>query len=349
MKINVLIHSFIALSMLFSVPSIASPNVSPYKGVVLVEGLTEQQLQALALKQVLVKVSGNVDIVNLDESKLLATKIPSMLAQFGYQNIDNARFYYALFDKRKINQALSDMQQPVWGETRPVPLVWLVNEQRQIVSEQMLNSSSDVAISWGFKKSELNRGVSVQFPILDLDDSLIISTSDISGRFYQRVYDASIRYGAEYFVVANLMPTQEGKWQLKWELVQHNAQSKQNKVVLKKTNSGSKSYVMAIMLNKIADYYAQQFAILENDGTKLTQVLTISGIKTLTNFTRLNKMLSSLNAVDSLETLIIREQQVEILVTLKGGLVSLENALSVQPNLRSDLSTDLPYQYNWQP
>ena len=351
MKINVLVRFFIVLNILFSMQSIASPKVNPYKGVVLAEELTESesQLQKNALKQVLIKVSGNVDIVNLDEAKLLENTIPSMLAQFGYQNIDNARFYYALFDKRKINQALTDMQQPVWGDTRPIPLVWLVNEQREIVSEQMLNSSSDVAISWGFKKSELKRGVNAQFPMLDLDDSLIISASDVSGRFYQTVYDASIRYGAEYFVVANLMPTQEGKWQLKWELVHHNSQSKQNEVVVKKTNSGSKSYVMAIMMNEIADYYAQQFAILENNGKKLTQVLTVSGVKTLMHFTRLNNMLSSLNAIDSLETLTIREQQVEVLVTLKGGLMSLENALSVQPSLQRDLSTGLPYQYNWQP
>lgn len=329
--------------------SIALPEISAYKGLVLVEDFDEDVLREQALKQVLIKVSGNVDIASLEESKELAKDIPSMLSQFGYQDIDNARFYYALFDKRKINNALVNMQQPIWGETRPSPLIWLVNDRREMTSEYMVNSSQDVSLSWGLTKAQLKRGVKAQFPLIDLDDSLAITTSDISGRFYQTVADASKRYDAEYFVLANVITASDGQWQLKWELVQHKPHSKKNQVLIKQTNSGSKSYIMAMMMNDIANYYANQFAILENNGEKLTQALTINNIDSLAKLTALNKVLTNLNAVDTFKVLKMDQQQVEVLITLKGGLVSLENALSLQPRLQSDLSTASPFHYNWQP
>lgn len=329
--------------------SIALPEISAYKGLVLVEDFDEDVLREQALKQVLIKVSGNVDIASLEESKELAKDIPSMLSQFGYQDIDNARFYYALFDKRKINNALVNMQQPIWGETRPSPLIWLVNDRREMTSEYMVNSSQDVSLSWGLTKAQLKRGVKAQFPLIDLDDSLAITASDISGRFYQTVADASKRYDAEYFVLANVITASDGQWQLKWELVQHKPHSKKNQVLIKQTNSGSKSYIMAMMMNDIANYYANQFAILENNGEKLTQALTINNIDSLAKLMALNKVLTNLNAVDTFKVLKMDQQQVEVLITLKGGLVSLENALSVQPRLQSDLSTASPFHYNWQP
>ncbi|TEW54382.1 DUF2066 domain-containing protein [Psychromonas sp. RZ22] len=349
MKINVLVRVVAVISIFFSVHSIALPEISPYKGLVLAQGANEGELREQALQQVLIKVSGNIDVNKLDESKALTKHISSILSQFGYQQIGNARFYYALFDSRKINKALVDMQQPIWGETRPKPLIWLVNEDRQITSEHMINSSQDSSISWGLTKSQLTRGISAQFPLIDLDDSLAIRASDISGRFYQTIANASKRYDAEYFVLANLVKTGDGKSQLKWELVQYNAQSKKSKVLIKQTNRGSKSYVMSIMLSDIADYYAKQFAILENNGEKLTQELNVKNINSLKDLTGLNSLLDGLNAVDSFEIVYISEHQVKVSVTLKGGLMSLKNALNVQTHLQKDLSSGSTFFYKWKP
>lgn len=349
MKINVLVRFLAIISMLFSMHSIALPEISSYQGVVPAENTSEEQLREQALEQVLIKVSGNTRITKLDDSKALAKDMPSLLAQFGYQNINGKRFYFTLFDKRKINSALTAMQQPIWGETRPSPLIWLVNENRTLTSENMINSQQDDLVSWGLKKAQLARGVTVEFPLIDLDDSLAVSASDINGRFYQTVAEASIRYDAEYFVLANLSETSSGQWQLKWELVQHVAQTKNNQLLIKQTNSGDKSEVMSAMLNNIADYYAQQFAILEIKGHKSTQILTINNIHSLSNLMHLNKVLNDLNAVDTFEIVNITEQQVELSVALKGGLMSLKNALNAHSQFAIDLSTASPFHYNWQP
>jgi len=348
MKMNVLIRFLVVMGMLFSMQSIALAEINPYRGLVIAEDNNEEVLREEALKQVLIKVSGNVDIIALEESKKLTTNIRSMLSQFGYQNIGNTRFYYALFDKSKINAALSQMQQPIWGETRPSPLIWLVNENRKITSEDMINSYQDNELSWGLKKVELNRGIIAKFPLLDLDEALTIRSSDITGRFHQIVASASKRYGAEYVVLANLFKTRDNKWQLRWELVQYDVDNNKIQLLNRRIMSDTKSAVVSKMLNDIADYYAQKFSIFENNGKKLTQVININRIHSLSDLTLLNQVLENLNAVDSFKVIEINEQQVKVLVTLKGGLISLENALNAQPQIQRDKSPGLYFHYNWQ-
>ncbi len=349
MKSNRLVRFFAVISLFFSVHSIALPQISPYKGVVVAQNSTEEALREAALEQVLVKVSGNADIVKLDGSKALAQKIPDMLAQFGYQDINDKRFYFALFEKQAINSALIAMQQPIWGETRPSPLIWLVNEDRQLTSENMIDSSQDGAISWGLNKSQIERGITGKFPLIDLDDLIAVSVSDVSGRFYQTVADASKRYDAEYFVLANLTSINTQQWQLKWELVQYNAQSKKNQVLIKQTSNGDKAGVMSEMLDDIADYYVKQFAILENNGVRSVQLLNINNINSLNKLMDVNNILNNLNSVDSFEVVSLNDKKLEVLVTLKGSLASLENALNAQPKLQRDLMTTAPFYYNWQP
>ena len=349
MKSNRLVRFFAVISLFFSIHSIALPQISPYQGLVPVEDRSEDALREQALQQVLVKVSGNIDIVKLDGSKALTQNIPEMLAQFGYQDIDDKRFYFALFEKGAINNALIAMQQPIWGETRPSPLIWLVNEDRQLTSENMIDSSQDSDISWGLTKSQIERGITGKFPLVDLDDLLAVSASDVSGRFYQTVAHASKRYDAEYFVVANLTNINAQQWQLKWELVQYNAQSKKNQVLIKHINSGDKAGVMSAMLGDIADYYAKQFAILENNGARSTQLLNINNISSLSRLMNITDILNNLNSVDSFEIVSLDDKKLVLLVTLKGSLASLKNALNAQPKLQKDLITTDPFYYIWQP
>ena len=57
--------------ILFSAVINATQFDNPYQGSVLVGSFDEKALKEMALKQVLVKVSGNADIDSRDETKLL--------------------------------------------------------------------------------------------------------------------------------------------------------------------------------------------------------------------------------------------------------------------------------------
>ena len=350
MRFIFLARNLFPLLLLFTPLVSAGQFDNPYQGNIPVVEQSENELKKLALKQVLVKVSGNAAIAKLAESKLLLKKTERLLSQYGYQTVFNTRYFTAVFDKRKINQALKEMQQPVWGDTRPTTLVWLISDndaERQLVSDNMISRRVDPGLSSAFQSQQYNRGISLQFPLMDLEDNLALSIADVSGRFYAPIASASKRYGMEHFVVANLKQSSAEKWSLHWELVKSNPLSKQSRVLASEKVSGRKSSLISKMVSNIANYYASQYAILDNQGEKFSQTIYIRGINSLAQLTQLNKLLSNLLAIASFEVTSVIGSQVTVNIKINGGLNSFKNGLSAQPNLQPDYSQSEPFHFNW--
>jgi len=304
---------------------------NPYQGNVLVASFNETQLKNRALQQVLVKVSGNLAITQRDETRLLLNNTQQFISQYGYRDIQGGKYFSAVFDKNKINQALQDMQQPIWGDTRPTTLIWLINND-EIISDNAIKAGVDSALSRTFQLSKQQRGIDVQFPLMDLDDNLALSVSDIKGRFYDQLSGASERYQQTYYVAAELQRASSERWKLTWQLLQPNVT--RTDVLLNETFVGSKASVTEQMMNALADYYASQYAILENSGDKFTQTLFVDGISSLSQLAHLHAVLKNMLAISSYTIVAAQQEQVTIQVKLKGGVNSFKNALNVAPHLQ---------------
>ena len=340
---NAFILFFLLSSQVF-----ATQFTSPYQGNIAVVDQTEHELKILALKQVLVKVSGNVDIVNINDNRLTLEKVDKFLSQYGYNNSLNTRYFTAVFDKHKINQVLNEMQQPIWGETRPITLVWLVadeSNERQLVSDNMISQNTVPSLSTIFINQQHNRGVKLEFPVMDLEDRLALSISDVSGRFYDPIAQAAKRYGVEHFVAADLKQVNSDTWSLSWELIK--SSTKGNKILVSEKLRGEKALIVSQMVNKIADYYASQYAILENQGEKFSQIIYVDGVNSLTKLSKLNEVLTNLLAVESFEVRSVMGGLVTVDIKINGGLSSFKNGLFVQPNLQHDLSQSDDFHFNW--
>lgn len=345
-------HFFVLFISFISFTScvLANQFENLYQGNIIVDRQDEQQLKELALQQVLIKVSGNPQVNKLDESQQLLQNTQSLLSQFGYRNIENNRYFMAVFDPSKINQALKEMQQPVWGETRPQTLVWLIvdsDSERQLISDAMINGNQDDVLSFVLKSAQQQRGISLRFPLMDLDDNLAVSLSDVSGRFFDQIAEASERYDASLFAVANLKQKEGEAWDLEWALVYNNPQSKKNEVVASEQLRGEKSVILTEMTDKIANYYANQYAILETDADKFSQSIYISGISSLQQHEKLNQVLSGILAIASYEVVSVDAMQVKVNVKVNGGIDSFENALNVQTNLQLDAFQSESLHFNW--
>lgn len=345
-----LVRSLFILLLSFSSLLFASPFDNPYQGYVVVANQSEDGLKELALKQVLVKVSGNVKITDIAESDLLLKKTQSLLSQYGYQTYQNTRYFMAVFDKHKINQALQAMQQPIWGDTRPTTLVWLIKDsdnERQLVSDNMVTLSADSAFSSPLQNEQRNRGIALQFPLMDLEDNLALSLSDVSGRFYDPIATASQRYSANHFVVARLKQSSGQNWSLVWELVRFNPLTKQNEVLLSEKDNGRKSSIVSTMVNNIADYYAGQYAVIENQGEKFSQTIYVNGINSLAQLTQLNTILSNLLSISSFAVTEVDGSQVTLNIKINGGMTSFKNGLFAQQNLQADTTQSDSFHFNW--
>ena len=332
MIFTVISRGLLILMFTFSAIVNALQSDSPYQGDVVVGSSTEAQLKEDALKQVLVKVSGNSDITKSNETKQLLKRIQQMLSQYGYRSVDGDEYYSALFDRNKINQALKEMQQPIWGDTRPTTLVWLINNN-ELVSDNFIKDTTN-PISLGIKQAELARGIRVQFPLMDLDDNLALSVSDVKGRFYDQVANASSRYERTHFVVAELQNISSERWKLRWQLLQINGSAQQSKILQSDEYVASKSSVTKQMVNGLADYYAGQYAVLSTDDGKFTQLFHVDGINSLTELSQLNNVLKNMLVISSYHVVVADGSMVSIEAKLKGSVNSFKNNLIAQPHLR---------------
>lgn len=325
----------------FSAVVNAKQSDSPYQGIVFVGGQSEAQLKESALKQVLVKVSGNKGITQNNETKQLLKKTQQMISQYGYQKIEGNDYFSAVFDRKKINQALKEMQQPVWGDTRPTTLIWLINNNK-LVSDNDIKAQNDASITNAIKKAELNRGIRVQFPLMDLEDNLALSISDVKGRFYEQVGTASARYGRNHFIAAELQNMGNERWKLNLQLLQKEAGSRPTSTLLNEEFVDNKSKVITKMINALADYYAEQYAVLDNNGEKFEQLLHINGVNSLTQLSQLNDLLNSLLVISSYNIVGADKQQLSVEVKINGSVNSFKNTLIAQSHLQFDSVASTP-------
>jgi hypothetical protein len=313
------------LSFTSSVFSLTFNN--PYLGNIIADEKSEKDLQALALKQVLIKVSGNANIASLPEAQKLLKNPSRLLSQFNYENYHGLEYYVVLFQDRKINNALKKMNQPIWGVTRPKTLVWIVEESlsryKKILSDTDLMNEQN----WALANQPHQRGITLQFPLMDLEDRMELSPTDIKGRFYSEITKASARYHAQRFAVA-YMQEKDSKWHLSLKLVKPDPTSKKNVELISAEYTGSKVAVQIKMVNALADYYAGLYAIKTGKGEKFVQPIYVHNVSSFDKFAQLARVLDQLNAVSSFYITKVDESTVQINVKVNGGLNSFKNAFS---------------------
>ncbi|MCK5819723.1 MAG: DUF2066 domain-containing protein [Psychromonas sp.] len=304
---------------------------APYLGNVIAHKLDEKTLQTTALAQVLVKVSGNSSIVSVLQAKELLKHPESMLSQSGYQTYNNTEYYFALFDKLKINNFLVNIKQPVWGGIRPKTLVWLAVQSdngKEIMSDSSVLAGSDFQLI----EQPRARGIKLDFPIMDIEDNSI-TISDLIGKFYNNIAKASARYDVEYFVVAKMQQLSDTSWRLNWSLLYYNLLSKKNNEIISKTLIGSRADVETKMVNQIADFYVSRYAVTRSLGDNITQDIYVNGIQNYKEFSLFINFLTKLHSVSLFRLKKINMDQIDVAVKINGGLESFKNALNLNKHL----------------
>lgn len=304
---------------------------APYMGNVISQKLDEKTLQKKALEQVLVKVSGNSNIADVPKAQKFLKNPQRLLSQSGFQMYHQTEYYFALFDQLKINDFLTMTHQPIWGLARPKTLVWIVvqdNKGSSILSDSSSLEGSDFPLI----EQPNERGISLEFPIMDLEDSKI-SASDILGKFYNNIAKASSRYSVEYFAAATLQQLADSRWRLDWSLLHYDPLSKTNKPLISNVLTGTRGDVETKMVNQIADFYASQYAVTNSLTDRFTQEIYVNNIRNYNDFSRFIIFLKKLDSVSFLELKTINADQVEAKVIIKGGYVSFKNALKLNQHL----------------
>jgi hypothetical protein len=212
--------ALLVLVMLLPLNSLAI-DAQLYQGTVPVASYSSSDFTksaAAALTQVLVKVSGNLEIANDEMVKKALEKPDQYIQSYNYdaQKIDgqNQLSLKVRFSSRQVDKLLDNINQPKLSGQKTQTLVWLVEKNAQGQLDTVHNASDPIVAA--MRVAAQQQAMPLIWPVMDLQDLSAASPEQIWQLDKYMVEQASRRYQAKAILIGRIEQTEDEKWQGNW-------------------------------------------------------------------------------------------------------------------------------------
>lgn len=296
------------------------------------EGVSENELILSAFTNVLVKVSGRSDINTHPSYQAMLDKAKQAVSQFRYdyreipvqeelettqetikktietdnrlknsvqskdsktedQEPEREKWFWVRFNAQIVEQLLTEAQLPVWGKMRPATLIWFSEEAQ---GQRYLQSQYDAPeVYEALSKQAEQRGISLNFPFLDLQDQASLSANDIWGGFTDAILTASRRYQAQVVLTLSLFKEPTGLWVSQWQLLML------GDVHGWEIRDEDKDRILQTGIDELADKLAFQFTQMLSGEQKEGLIIQVNNVSDFKSFQALDDYLNNLATIKS--------------------------------------------------
>ncbi|WP_232603294.1 DUF2066 domain-containing protein [Photobacterium carnosum] len=298
----------------------------------------DQAAREQGLANVLVKISGNTDILNNATIKTAITNSGRYVSQLGYSQVDGQRAINLSFDKNQIKQLLIKSKASIWKDQRPNILVWMVDndgQQRNILWDQSTN-----ALVNDTKQAADSRGLPLTFPVGDITDETAVNASDLWGGFIDPIAVASTRYHADGLLLVKAQQQPDGNVSLNWQFYPQQPSKIATVEVQPITGitSGTLAQSSNKMINQVTDYLANKYAVVLGGVAGGKVNIEVDNIQSTENFFALEKMLNGLTTVNSANAMRIKGDSVIFQLNLQGSEQAFHQEISHDDQVRQTQS-----------
>lgn len=303
-----------------------------------------------ALSQVLIKVSGNSAVVNSAVVQSALATPTSYLVSYSYQDGalsdgTSSLLLQVSFDPKAVMSLLQNAQQTVWGQNRPLVLVWLADTQTN-TTPVLVGANTENPLIAQFKNDAKMRGLPILFPIMDLTDIQAVTPADVAASQLNTIQQASTRYNSDAILAVNLIQN-NNQWNGTWTLVS------QGESTTWQTNGMTMSQAIQAGLDAVTNNLAAKFAVVANNAATNEVQLTVENVQDLSDYAAVSKYLKGLAPVTQAEVVQVNASALIFNLTVTGGEAALQQALSLDHHLKpvlavpspTDTGTGLVYQW----
>jgi hypothetical protein len=284
---------------------------------------------AAGLSKVFIRISGSLDVLELDGIKPLLADAESLLLSYQVLRDESGENHLRMtFGAVGVNRALASVNAPVWGANRPLTLAWIAVEDRgsrSLVAEP--SGEQQVVDVWqsAFDLAAVDRGLPVVLPPASFRGNREL-LSDIWGQFISRLRIASDTINHD--VLALVRISRNGsQWRAGWVFDG------------KATDTGEESLVAdtpealaQAVVNRWAGLYASRYAVAASDVDELPQVdIVLRGVSTLADYGQISTILESLTPVVSVSASRVKDDQLTLRVAFSGELDQLREYIALNP------------------
>jgi Uncharacterized protein conserved in bacteria len=336
-----------ALCLTLIVAPVAGMNEENlYLAEVLVKGRdidTRDQAMATALGEVLVRVTGEGNAASRTEVQDMLKDPVRYVQQFHYrEQLPNpeqgkpnggeiALLLSVRFDAAAVDGALRKRGLPVWGQERPSMLVWLAVEDG--TDRFLVGADEDQALRAPLEDAARRRGLTLLFPLLDLEDRSALSFSDVWGGFRENIVHASARYSTEALLIGRVYRSNSGGWIARWSLDQLDVRSEWAR------QGENLVEVLAGSVDGAAEALASRFAVRVGENVNTPLKLRVSGITRLEDYARVARYLASLSVVTNVQPSVVEASSITFVLEMRGDRRSLTESIALGGTLRPMANT----------
>lgn len=322
---------------------------------------TQQRAVRKALQKVLIKVSGNDELLDHPIIKDHVKRAADFLRSYRYEIEQGQIKYVAEFDQQSVEKMIRVAGFPIWDSRRPDTLIWLAIEDPRLLQREMLSETSNSPVSQLMFDTAQERGIAISLPLLDLTDIQQVSLFDVWGGFSQTIYAGSGRYGTDYVMSARIyfddgsqqeaeqsvMPS-EPMWKSDWQIMRN------EQIIAGSVQLPNISDVSVALVNLLADQLANTYAISTEPGSgKGSVLISMDNVPNIKQYMQVKRLLESLSVV--LKVTLIQQSKTTSMFELHliGDVKDLTNALRLEDKVsfkKDEFGQNIEaLEFNWNP
>ena len=303
---------------------------------------TDEDFDRFAMRELLIRVTGQLDAPANPALLDLVRDASRYVVQRGNPDRDNLLI---VFDALGLQDALTQRNQPVWGEERPLTLLWVAMDggpgERGILAaspspvprSDMLETAAE-SLREQLRDAANQRGLPIVLPLMDVRDLDAVDFIDVWGVFSERLGQASARYGPDAVLSGRIRLGEAGIETARWTLLR-----RENLFQFPGDSIRSG-------LDGLADLYALEFSGV---GGATSARLTVVDVESLDDYGRVVSYLESLSVLQSVQLERLVGTELTLRVEARGGaqvldrVLALGDVLTRPPSGGGEFGADLIY------
>jgi hypothetical protein len=260
-----------------------------------------------ALADVVVKVSGSVEVLQYPAIKTALKKARANVQQYAYsredgpQGVLSARFE---FDGSYVTRLVTQSGAPLWTANRPQVLVWMVVEDAS--GRYFVNMDTAPELAAQLLEAFSRRGVPVQLPLFDLADSAAISTEEAWRLYGPALQAASDRYDVRDIVVGRLAALSTGNSVGDWSYLYSG-----NRIDRSVTAADAEAF-MREGVSIVAEDMASRYAVVSSGADDSGVTMSVLGVASYADYAGIVAWLEGLELIDHANVERIERDQIEL-------------------------------------
>lgn len=295
-----------------------------------------QQAMAAALGEVLIRVTGQRAAPELPAFSDLLAAAPAMVQQFRYEfqeRVDEVTGrpqrelqLSVRFDPRAVQRAAIERGVPVWGSERPATLVWIAWDDGQ--SRGVMDEAAPPEIEAALVRAAMRRGLPLIKPLMDLEDRVAFTFTDVWGGFDEPVVTASERYNPNVILVGRVFRVDRERWAARWTAYDG------DEVRYTETAPGVVDAVVADGVHWLADQVAVRAAVMPDLLRDGRTRLIVTEVSALGEYADLLRYLESLSPVAAVALESVDGDRIAFSLDLRGTEDQLQRTIALGDRLQ---------------